>query len=61
MLFRSIFFDMQKPSDLPAVAEPWFLAFNARITARPAMVLADLAEAGPSFEKNVKAFPVAGA
>ena len=56
-----IFFDMQKPSDLPAVAEPWFLAFNARITARPAMVLADLAEAGPSFEKNVKAFPAAGA
>lgn len=52
-----IFFDMQKPSDLPAVAEPWFLAFNARITVRPAMVAADLAEAGPSFEKNVKAFP----
>jgi len=51
-----IFFDMQKPSDLPGVAEPWFLAFNARLTVRPAMTLADLQEAGPGFEKAVKAF-----
>jgi len=51
-----IFFDMQKPSDLPAIAEPWFLAFNAKITVRPAMTPADLAEAGPRMEQAVKAF-----
>ena len=51
-----IFFDMQKPSDLPAIAEPWFHAFNAKLTVRPAMTPADLAEAGPSIERAVKSF-----
>jgi hypothetical protein len=51
-----IFFDMKKSSDLPAIAEPWFLAFKARVTIRPAMTPQDLADAGPSFEKAVKAY-----
>ena len=51
-----VFFDMQKSSELPAVAEPWFLAFNARITARPVMSLQDLSEAGPGIERAVKGF-----
>jgi hypothetical protein len=51
-----IFFDMQHSSQLPAIAEPFFLAFNARITVRPAMTLQDLAEAGPSIERAVKSF-----
>jgi hypothetical protein len=51
-----IFFDMQKTSDLPAIAEPWFLAFNARLTVRPAMSAQDLAEAAPGMQKAVKAF-----
>jgi hypothetical protein len=50
-----IFFDMKESSQLPAVAEPWFLAFNAKITVRPAMTPQDLAQAAPSIERAVKA------
>jgi hypothetical protein len=50
-----IFFDMQDSSELPAVAEPWFLAFNATLTVRPAMNPADLAKAAPAIERAVKA------
>jgi hypothetical protein len=56
-----IFFDMKEPSQLPAVAEPWFLAFNAKLTARPAMTLQDLAAAGPGFEQAVKKYGRAAA
>jgi hypothetical protein len=51
-----IFFDMKNSSDLPAVAEPWFLAFNARLTVRPAMNSQDLADARPGMEAAVKAY-----
>src|SRR5579863_8137767 len=50
-----IFFDMQESSQLPAIAEPWFLAFNAKVTVRPAMTPHDLADAGPTIERAVKA------
>jgi hypothetical protein len=50
-----IFFDMKEASELPAVAEPWFLAFDAHLTVRPAMISADLAAAGPAIERAVKA------
>ncbi|MGC1379765.1 MAG: hypothetical protein WA814_01935 [Candidatus Baltobacteraceae bacterium] len=46
--------DMATPSDLPRVAEPFFLAFNARVTARPAMTLDDLVKAGPAIDRAVK-------
>jgi hypothetical protein len=49
-----IFFNMDKSSDLPAIAEPWFLAFNARLTVRPAMTPQDLEEASPGIEQAVK-------
>jgi hypothetical protein len=49
-----IFFEMKDSSQLPAIAEPWFLAFNARLTVRPAMNPQDLANAGPGMESAVK-------
>jgi hypothetical protein len=51
-----VFFDMKESSQLPAIAEPWFLAFDAKLTVRPAMNLQDLAAAGPGFERDVKAY-----
>jgi hypothetical protein len=48
--------DIKDASEIPSIAEPWFLALNASIEAVPAMVPADLKKAGPSIEKAVKAF-----
>ncbi len=48
--------NMNDTSELPAIAEPWFLAFNAKFTARPAMVAEDLAKAQPAIEAAVKDF-----
>ena len=49
-----IYFDMQDQSELPAVAEPWFLAFNATVQVKPAMKIEDLAKAGPAIKKAAK-------
>jgi hypothetical protein len=54
-----IFFDMKNSSELTAVAEPFFLAFNATLTVRPAMTPQDLAEGMPGMDKAVKSFPKA--
>jgi hypothetical protein len=51
-----IFFDMKDASQLPAIAEPWFHAFNATVTVRPAMTPKDLEKAGPSIEKAAKEY-----
>ena len=48
--------DMKESSELPRIAEPWFLAFNASISVQPAMNAEDLATAGPVFEHVVKEF-----
>ena len=47
----SIVFDMKDTSQIPAVAEPWYLAFNAKVSFRPVMNPQDLAKAGPSITK----------
>lgn len=51
-----IFFDMTDSSQLPAVAEPWFLAFNASLTVRPAMTPQDLAKADSAIQRAVENF-----
>lgn len=51
-----IFFDMTDSSQLPAVAEPWFLAFNASLTVRPAMTPQDLANATQGIQRAVENF-----
>jgi hypothetical protein len=47
---------MKNSAQLPAIAEPWFLAFNASLTVRPAMNPQDLAEAAPGIDRAVEAF-----
>jgi hypothetical protein len=47
---------MKDPSQLPAIAEPWFLALNASVEVTPAMVPDDLKKAGPSIAQAVKQF-----
>lgn len=49
-----IVFDLKDTSQIPAVAEPFFLAFNARVTFSPVMSAQDLAAAAPGIEKAVK-------
>lgn len=48
--------DLPDVSDIPALAEPWFLVFNAAITATPAMVVDDLKKAGAAIEAAVKKY-----
>jgi len=52
----SIVFDMKDTSEIPAIAEPWFLAFNAKVSFRPIMNPQDLAKAGPSIGKAVQQY-----
>ena len=51
-----IFLDMQDASQIPAIAEPWFLAFNAGIEIHPVMRPEDLAKAGGAIENAVKKY-----
>jgi hypothetical protein len=51
-----VFFDMQDSAELTKIAEPWFLAFNARVTVRPAMNSQDLAAGSPGMQQAAKTY-----
>jgi hypothetical protein len=51
-----IFLEMQDASQIPAIAEPWFLAFNASIEIHPVMIPEDLAKAGAAIDNAVKKY-----
>jgi hypothetical protein len=51
-----LFLEMKDASQIPAIAEPWFLAFNASIELHPVMVTDDLARAGSAIEQAVKKY-----
>jgi hypothetical protein len=51
-----LFVDIDDASQIPGIAEPWFLAFNADIELRPVMVPADLKKAGPHFEESMRKY-----
>jgi hypothetical protein len=52
----SIVFDMKDTSQIPGIAEPWFLAFSAKVSIRPVMNPQDLAKGGPAIGKAAKQF-----
>jgi hypothetical protein len=49
-----IFLEMQDASQIPAIAEPWFLAFNASVEIHPVMI--PEARAGGAIEQSVKKY-----
>jgi len=51
-----VFVDIENASQIPAIAEPWFLAFNAKVELHPAMNLEDLKNAGPGMEGAVRKY-----
>jgi hypothetical protein len=51
-----VFLDLPDASHIPAVAEPFFLAFNAKVEFHPVMVPADLAKASGAIDQAAKKF-----
>ena len=48
--------NVKEEAEIPAIAEPWFLAFNARVEFHPAMTVADLKKAAAGFERAIKKY-----
>jgi hypothetical protein len=49
-----VILDLQDASQIPAIAEPWFLAFRASVEIHPVMLPDDLIRAGSAIEAAVK-------
>ncbi len=48
--------DLQDAAEIPKLAEPWFLEFEAEIDIRPVMTPEDLARAEPDIAAAAKAY-----
>ena len=51
-----IFCNIKEESEIPMLAEPFFIGLGARVEFHPAMTLADLKKAAPSFESVIKKY-----
>lgn len=51
-----IFLQMKDASEVPSIAEPWFLALNAEIQLHPAMNFEDLKRSAPHMERAAKKY-----
>jgi hypothetical protein len=52
-----LFFDLKDSSQIPAISEPWFLAFNAHVELQPCMNTEDLKKATPGIDRAVHNHP----
>ena len=51
-----IILDLADASHIPAVAEPFFLAFNAKVELHPVMIPADLEKASGAIDQAAKKY-----
>jgi hypothetical protein len=51
-----IIFNLEKESQIPAIAEPWFLAFNAKVELHPSMTLEDLKNSATAMENAARKY-----
>ena len=51
-----LFFDLSDTSQIPSLAEPWFLAFNASVEFSPVMNPEDLGKAQGDIAKAVEKY-----
>jgi hypothetical protein len=49
----SIVLDIKDSSEIPGLAEPWFLAFKAQVSIRPVMNRQDLTAAGQGISRAI--------
>jgi hypothetical protein len=47
---------VKESAEIPKLAEPWFLAFNATIEMKPVMAPEDLTKAGPDIAEAAKKY-----
>jgi hypothetical protein len=52
----SVVFDMKDTTQIPAISEPWFNAFNAAVSLRPVMSAKDLAAGAAGIGKAAKQY-----
>ena len=48
--------NINDPSEIPGISEPFFLSFDAEVAFYPAMSPQDLANAGPGIERAAKKY-----